>query len=570
MILVLLVLLLMLPGTGAAAAAAADTRARPFEFVTEVRARAGDDPAWAATAHDDSDWVLQEPWQVDPQGRILWIRASVTLPEGFDVRSDPLGVHVAATGSWEAYWNGVFVGRNGVPGATRATEVPGKIDADVFVPPALIRDGQNLLALRISSFHVGRTLRAPIQAIAIERYAYLAARGLGMHPLTASVAGALLLGSVYFAVMFFLDRKDHTSLLLSLLALAVLGQFLAEFARRFVAYGYPLHALRVDLILAFAVATSVLLVTYVARQYSPRRLKTIVASTTVLVALSATLVPGYDAKTMMSLLVALLITLAVAAVGAYAKAVGAWGTVAAIGGVLAVLVLDAARFLDQSYYVAVTVLLLFLFIRQAWALRVAQRQSSAAELRAVQLELELLKQKIQPHFLMNTLTALSEWIESEPTVGVKMIDALAAEFRAVAAMSGEAVVPMQQELELCQHHLSVMGFRKNQQFELRARNVDPETRVPPAIFHTLLENALTHNQYASGAVFTLEEQVEGENRVYRLRSPLCSEVKATGPGGTGHTYIRARLRNAFGEQWRFLSAMSAGGEWVDTIEIPRG
>ncbi len=223
----------------------------------------------------------------------------------------------------------------------------------------------------------------------------------------------------------------------------------------------------------------------------------------------------------------------------------------------------------QSYYIAVTVFLLFLFVRQARALRMTQRQSSAAELRAVQLELELLKQKIQPHFLMNTLTALSEWIESEARVGVKMIDALAAEFRAVAAMSGAADIPMQQELELCQHHLAVMGFRKDQRFELHVRNVDPNARVPPAIFHTLLENALTHNQYPAGAVFTLEEQVEGENRVYRLRSRLCSEARAKSAGGTGHSYIRARLRNAFGERWRFLSGTAAEGQWVDTIEIPR-
>lgn len=568
MIRVLPILLLLLGGRGAVAATVVETRPSPFAFVTEVRALAGDDPAWATPEHDDSNWALQPPRRVDPQGRIVWIRARVVLPEGFDVSSEPLGVHVAAAGSWEAYWNGVFVGRNGAPGPTRAAEVPGEIDASVFVPPALIRDGPNLLALRMSSFHGGRTLSAPIQAIVVERYGYLAAKGLGMHPLTAAVAGALLLGSVYFAAMFLLDRKDRASLLLSLLALAVLGQFLAELTRRFISYDYPLHAIRVDIILAFAIATAVLLVTYVGRQYFPRRLKAFVSATVVLVALSVAIVPGYDAKTMTSLFVALLITLALAAVAACARMAGAWGTVAAIAGVLAVLVLDATRFLDQGYYVAVTALLLFLFVRQAHALRMTQRQSSAAELRAVQLELELLKQQIQPHFLMNTLTALSEWIESDPRVGVKMIDALAAEFRAVAAMSGAAEIPMQQELELCRHHLAVMGFRKDQSFELQVHNVDPNARVPPAIFHTLLENALTHNQYAAGAVFTLEEQVEGENRVYRLSSPLCSEARAKIASGMGHSYIRARLRNAFGERWRFLSGTAAEGQWVDTIEIP--
>jgi LytS/YehU family sensor histidine kinase len=160
-------------------------------------------------------------------------------------------------------------------------------------------------------------------------------------------------------------------------------------------------------------------------------------------------------------------------------------------------------FLDQTYYFAATAFLLFLFAQQVAALRRAQAARAASDLRSTRLELELLKRQIQPHFLMNALTAVAEWIESDPKTGVRMIEALGNEFRALAAMSGEALVPLAEELELCRQHLEVMSYRKGSTFTL-VSNVDAAQRVPPAIFHTLLENALTHNAYTGGAVFRLE------------------------------------------------------------------
>jgi LytS/YehU family sensor histidine kinase len=167
---------------------------------------------------------------------------------------------------------------------------------------------------------------------------------------------------------------------------------------------------------------------------------------------------------------------------------------------------------------------------------------------------------------MNTLTALSEWIESSPAIGVRMIEALAAEFRAVAAMSDATLIPMRQELDLCRHHIEVMGFCSNQSFELRDDGVNHEGMVPPAIFHTLLENALTHNRYTTGAVFTLSERAERTERIYILRSPLTGAAGAT-RGGTGHAYVRARLHAAFGERWSFESR-AIDQEWRDIVVVP--
>src|SRR4029077_3836884 len=114
-----------------------------------------------------------------------------------------------------------------------------------------------------------------------------------------------------------------------------------------------------------------------------------------------------DGKTTLALFAGLIIAFIAAHIGARHGAAGARFTAGALAAVICVLVLTVASFIDLSYYIIATALLLFLFVRQAALLR-------ATQLRAIQVGPELLKPKLQPPFLMNTLTALSEWIESSP------------------------------------------------------------------------------------------------------------------------------------------------------------
>src|SRR3954465_7247772 len=61
-------------------------------FVDHVRVHPGDDLAWAAADFDDGAWPEQFAFRVDPQGRILWIRARVDPPAHVDLAKVPLAV----------------------------------------------------------------------------------------------------------------------------------------------------------------------------------------------------------------------------------------------------------------------------------------------------------------------------------------------------------------------------------------------------------------------------------------------------------------------------------------------
>jgi LytS/YehU family sensor histidine kinase len=200
-------------------------------------------------------------------------------------------------------------------------------------------------------------------------------------------------------------------------------------------------------------------------------------------------------------------------------------------------------------------------------MRAQRRQREDAQLAAARLEIELLKKHLQPHFLMNTLTAAMEWMEEQPDVGVRFIEALADELRLLVDVSDQTHIPLAMEINLCRRHLDVMGYRQDRTFQLQVEGVDPEAPVPPAIFHTLLENALTHNRYTDPTVcFQLDGELLAGGWRYTLHAPLNGHAPAIDREGTGLRYVKARLRESFGEAWS-LASTPRNDTWTTVIEL---
>src|SRR5436190_1016644 len=90
-----------------------------------------------------------------------------------------------------------------------------------------------------------------------------------------------------------------------------------------------------------------------------------------------------------------------------------------------------------------------------------------------------------------------------------------------------------------------------------------ERQVPPAMFHTLVENAITHAP-AGAITLRLSARNDHHRTHYIFESPAGSEESGNG-GGT--KYIEARLREAWGERWTFQQGR-AGAMWRTEIVVP--
>jgi LytS/YehU family sensor histidine kinase len=141
-------------------------------------------------------------------------------------------------------------------------------------------------------------------------------------------------------------------------------------------------------------------------------------------------------------------------------------------------------------------------------------------------------------------------------------------------VAGEKLIPLGQELELCRAHLRVMSLRQGVMCTLASDGIDERAPVPPAIFHTLIENGLTHLQPRDGRQeFELRGEQHGSGVSYTLiaRGRAFGARRSDTPAreGTGLRYIKARLEESFTGRWTMDGGPVDEG-WKTVILIRKG
>jgi hypothetical protein len=547
---------------GACAGPSAPSLLHPELF----KVRVGDDPGWSDPSLDDSSWQRLLLHQVPGSDRVTWLRTEIDLEPRHIPQQRPVGLFFAALASHEIFWDGERVGQGGRVGRSRSEEIPGPIQARYFVPERLATPGRHVIAIRTSTFHRRFTPVVGYWTLSVGEYDAL------NHPSSTlalvSLSGFLIVGA-FALVMFALDRRDRPFLLIGLICAAAAGMLLAESWRNLFGYTYDRHLLRLGIIAALAWALDLLLLLFLTRRFPLRGGRAIVVAGTIGATLALIVVPVWDGKVLLGYVVVFPLVFAWTVAACRAGRQGAPLAAVGVGACLLALLLDPDGFQDRSVYFTLNLLCVCLLAAHALQVGRERRERQQALLRSARLEGELLRRSLQPHFLMNTLTALSEWIEQEPRVAVRMIGSLAEELRLLSRVSGETLITMHEELRLCQSHLAVMSRRRDREFRLRTEGVDPGAATPPAIFHTLVENAITHCAYPEAEVeFVLRASpVDGATR-YVFEAPL-SDAAGSGNAreGTGTHYIRARLQESFGDSWSFTAGPSAG-VWRTTILMP--
>lgn len=536
-----------------------------------VRVHNGHDPLWASPAFDDQAWP-EVPWYTLRFFREnLWIRFWVDLPEGMD--EVPVVFSVGGLFSAELYWDGVLLGQKGVPGEDSELEKPGPIDSVFFLPGKFLSPGRHLVALRLSSHHQQQRLHSPFQSLAIGAFQDYHQPLVGHYLPAFATLSALLLASLYFAGRFWGNRTRRSLVWLSAMCGVVALQLMAETLRGFLAYPYPFHMWRIWMVLLCTLTTGYLLLGYLGTCLDLPRWRRTWSLSLVVTLASWFIIPGYDGKTKISWVLLLTAGLFLAFCGFWKKHKdGGLVLVAVVCWALG-LVVSKTLFLDRDLYLgflAFVVVVMLVEIRAIHHLNQAHKEAVNVRQR---LELELLRKQIQPHFLMNTLTSLAEWFETSPTKAAAMLEAIADVYRLLLEVADQTIIPLQKEIHLCEAYLQVMAYRSDRRYHLRVEGALPNDTVPPAVFLTLLENALTHNAFRDEeVVFHLRLSGQVSRREWQFLAPLANKdlkngESNPGPAGTGTSYIQARMREAYGERWSFQQAMDPFGNWAATGSV---
>jgi sensor histidine kinase YesM len=197
-------------------------------------------------------------------------------------------------------------------------------------------------------------------------------------------------------------------------------------------------------------------------------------------------------------------------------------------------------------------------------------------LRSQRLETELLKKSIQPHFIMNTLLSIKSWLSKDPAKAEKLIEAFASEFQIINRIASEKEISLDEEIALCRHHLKLMEFRREASYLLTVDNMCMGESIPPMVFHTLIENGLTHAFHPKeNGEFHLSCSPNEREIVYRLQNggsrikKLAELASEKIEEGLGLRYIKARLEESYPGNWDLSYGINEA-LWEVRISIYRG
>jgi sensor histidine kinase YesM len=210
------------------------------------------------------------------------------------------------------------------------------------------------------------------------------------------------------------------------------------------------------------------------------------------------------------------------------------------------------------------------------------RQYRDRELRASQLEgrlaqaqLQVLKMQLHPHFLFNTLNAISALIHQDVEVADRMIARLGDLLRSTLENANRQEVPLQQELDFIQPYLEIEQARLGPRLSV-TMDIDPaaeDAQVPNLILQPLVENAIRHG------IAPRVEPGRIEIKARREQGRLTLQIRDDGPGlgggpqkpfkeGVGLANTRARLQQLYGADHRFELCNGHGCGLQVTIVIP--
>ncbi|MCJ8268940.1 MAG: histidine kinase, partial [Psychrosphaera sp.] len=392
------------------------------------------------------------------------------------------------------------------------------------------------------------------------------------------ILGGLLIIALYFLQLYWIYARDKPFLMFSLLCFAVSALLITESYKGLFGYTYDWHIFRLTLVGFWTGLVAVLLPLFLLYQFElPFKQRLTLGAALTMLAIN-TWVPGYDFSAEIMFVVAFIWALIIALYAWKKHKQGAMLTVLGLLVVVLTKVLVPYGFEDSLFFPSFGILILCVLTTLTQRMKVTQQERNEALVNSAQLEIMLLKKNIQPHFILNTLTSIEQWIEEEPQTAVKFIDALADEFKVMNAMADQKQVPLAQELDLCRSHLQIMSYRKDMQFELATINTNPELLIPPAIIHTLIENALTHNIYLQGTInMPLTQSTVEQGICLELTAPLNlpknlpnkepnkeANKLDSQSNGTGLKYIRSRLEESYPGLWD-LQEQQTEQYWITKI-----
>lgn len=227
-------------------------------------------------------------------------------------------------------------------------------------------------------------------------------------------------------------------------------------------------------------------------------------------------------------------------------------------------------FMARALSTALIVGMLALLVYQVYL------QGREAAIRRKEAELALLRARVQPHFLFNTLNTGIALLHHRPQHAEQLLLDLSELFR--ATLGGPSVVTLQAELALARRYLAIEELRFGEKLQVDW-NVDvdlrlmQDTQVPAHSVQPLLENAVKHGiqPELSGGRIGLSMNADARHIRIDITNTLpdASDATASTGHGIGLQAVRDRLEAFRDGSGRLETRVEPDGTFTAILLLPR-
>lgn len=204
------------------------------------------------------------------------------------------------------------------------------------------------------------------------------------------------------------------------------------------------------------------------------------------------------------------------------------------------------------------------------------RERRAHELAVVRLERDLgaarlaqLTAQIEPHFMFNTLNAISNRMHEDVDAADRMIAAFADLLRAALTESGEAEVRVDDEAIWLERYFELMRerFRDKLAAHVAVDEAARDARIPRLLLQPLVENAFEHGLAGGRGRVDVVVAARGDRLLCTVEDDGAGVAPQSAPG-VGLANVKGRLDLTYPNAHRFAILPRAGGGTRVEIDLP--
>jgi two-component system, LytTR family, sensor kinase len=201
-----------------------------------------------------------------------------------------------------------------------------------------------------------------------------------------------------------------------------------------------------------------------------------------------------------------------------------------------------------------------------------------AESEAREARLSALRYQLNPHFLFNSLNAVSTLVlEENVPAATRMLAQIGELLRTTLDNDVSPEIPLSQELAFVEQYLAIEQTRLGGRLRV-FKAISPDTLdavVPSMLLQPLVENAVRHGvaPVIQGGTIAIESTIQNDCLVMTIRNSgpqvNATSTQADKPSkGIGLTNTAERLRTLYGDKQSFSLRSPDTGGYEVTIELP--